>query len=141
VETRSGLARTHRIRRALFTTPEYRALVKVHHQLVDLAGTPPFAIMLGDDVDEALSFEQLRDEILRAAQKGIGLQRFKGLGEMNADQLRDTTMDPANRTLARVGVDDAAAADRMFSMLMGDQVEPRREFIETNARQVANLDV
>jgi DNA gyrase subunit B len=141
VETRSGLARTHRIRRALFTAPEYRALVKVHHQLIELAGTPPFAVKLADVVEEALSFEELRDTVLGVAQKGISLQRFKGLGEMNADQLRETTMDPSNRTLARVGVDDAAGADRIFSMLMGDQVEPRRDFIESNARLVANLDV
>ena len=141
VETRSGLARTHRIRRALFTAPEYRALVKVHHQLIELAGTPPFAVKLGDTLEEALSFEELRDTVLGVAQKGISLQRFKGLGEMNADQLRETTMDPSNRTLARVGVDDAAGADRIFSMLMGDQVEPRRDFIESNARLVANLDV
>jgi DNA gyrase subunit B len=141
VETRSGLARTHRIRRSLFTAPEYRALVKVHHQLIELAGTPPFAVKLADVVEEALSFEELRDTVLGVAQKGISLQRFKGLGEMNADQLRETTMDPGNRTLARVGVDDAAGADRIFSMLMGDQVEPRRDFIESNARLVANLDV
>jgi DNA gyrase subunit B len=141
VETRSGLARTHRIRRALFTAPEYRALVKVHHQLIELAGTPPFVVRLADVIEEALSFEALRDTVLDVAQKGISLQRFKGLGEMNADQLRETTMDPSNRTLARVGVDDAAGADRIFSMLMGDQVEPRRDFIESNARLVANLDV
>jgi DNA gyrase subunit B len=141
VETRTGLARTHRIQRGLFTAPEYRALVKVHHQLIELAGTPPFTVRLGDSLEEALSFEALREKVLAAAQKGITLQRFKGLGEMNADQLRDTTMDPANRTLAKVTVDDAAEADRIFSMLMGDQVEPRREFIESNARLVANLDV
>ena len=67
--------------------------------------------------------------------------RFKGLGEMDANELRDTTMDPANRMLIRVEVEDASVADRVFSMLMGDQVEPRREFIEQNARDVRFLDL
>jgi DNA gyrase subunit B len=98
-------------------------------------------VRLNDASEEALSFEALREAVLKVAQKGISLQRFKGLGEMNADQLRETTMDPASRTLQQVTMDDAATADRLFSMLMGDQVEPRRAFIEDNARAVANLDV
>ena len=69
------------------------------------------------------------------------MSRFKGLGEMDADELADTTMNPANRMLIRVEVEDAAAADRVFSTLMGDQVEPRRQFIEQNARDVRFLDV
>jgi DNA gyrase subunit B len=78
---------------------------------------------------------------MTVAQKGIKLQRFKGLGEMNADQLGETTMSPTTRTLAQVTLEDAAVADRIFSKLMGDQVEPRRAFIEENARAVVNLDV
>jgi DNA gyrase subunit B len=78
---------------------------------------------------------------MAVAQKGIKLQRFKGLGEMNAEQLGETTMSPTTRTLAQVTLEDATIADRIFSKLMGDQVEPRREFIEDNARTVANLDV
>jgi len=141
VERKTGLARTHRLPRSLFTTNDYRQFVRVHAQLLELAGTPPFTVTLKDDAEEALSFEALRDAVLTLARKGVGVQRFKGLGEMNAEQLADTTMNPATRTLAQVSVDDAAEADRIFSMLMGDQVEPRRVFIEDNARLVANLDV
>ena len=140
-EVKTGFARTHRLPRTLFDSTEYRQLARVHAQLVELAGTPAFSVRLGDAHEDAASFEALRTAVLTVAQKGIKLQRFKGLGEMNADQLGDTTMNPATRTLAQVTLEDAALADRIFSMLMGDQVEPRREFIEENARMVANLDV
>jgi len=141
VESKSGLARTHRLRRALFDANEYRQLLRVHEQLVSTAGTPAFRITLGDHHADALTFGELRGAVLDLAGRGVDVNRFKGLGEMNPDQLRDTTMDPARRTLVRVTVEDAAAADKVFSMLMGDQVEPRRQFIEENARLVTNLDV
>ncbi len=140
-ETRTGFARTHRIKRSLFESQEYRQLASVHKQLIELAGTPAFEVRLGDAQESAPSFEALRSAVMTVAQKGIKLQRFKGLGEMNAEQLGETTMAPQSRTLAQVTLEDAAAADRIFSMLMGDQVEPRRAFIEDNARTVANLDV
>ncbi len=140
VERKTNLARTHRLRRAMFDANEYRQLSRVHSELVKMAGTPPFSVRLGEESDEALSFEDLRRKVMEVAAKGVKLQRFKGLGEMNADQLRETTMDPTTRTLMQVTMDDAAAADRLFTMLMGDKVEPRREFIEENAR-VATLDV
>jgi DNA gyrase subunit B len=82
----------------------------VHAELVKMAGKPPFTVKLGNETDEALSFEDLRRAVLSVAGKGISLNRFKGLGEMNADQLRETTMDPATRTLAQVTMDDAATA-------------------------------
>ena len=140
VERKTNLARTHRLRRTMFDANEYRQLSRVHAELVKLAGTPPFTVVLGQEREEALSFEDLRGTVMDVAGKGISLQRFKGLGEMNADQLRETTMDPETRTLQQVTMDDAAAADRLFTMLMGDKVEPRREFIEENAR-VATLDI
>ena len=115
--------------------------VKVHEQLIELAGTPPFEVSLGDAQRAALSFEALHEAVMTVARKGANVQRFKGLGEMNADQLGETTMAPSTRVLAQVTLEDAVAADRIFSKLMGDQVEPRREFIEENARAVANLDV
>ena len=141
IETSTGFARTHRIKRSLFDSQEYRQLASVHKQLIELAGTPAFEVRLGDARETAPSFEALRAAVMGVAQKGTKLQRFKGLGEMNAEQLGETTMAPASRTLAQVTLEDAAAADRIFSMLMGDQVEPRRAFIEDNARAVANLDV
>ncbi|MEA2291342.1 MAG: gyrase subunit [Solirubrobacteraceae bacterium] len=140
VERQTNLARTHRLRRTMFEANEYRQLSRVHTELIKLAGTPPFTVRLGEEADDAQSFEELRRTVMAVAAKGVKLQRFKGLGEMNADQLRETTMDPETRTLAQVTMDDAAAADRLFTMLMGDKVEPRREFIEENAR-VATLDV
>jgi len=141
VEAKTGFALTHRIKRSLFESQEYRQLARVHEQLVELAGTPAFEVTLGDVHEAAPSFEALRLAVMTVAQKGIKLQRFKGLGEMNAEQLGETTMAPSTRTLAQVTIEDAFAADRVFSMLMGDQVEPRRAFIEDNARAVANLDV
>ena len=140
VERKSNLARTYTLRQVLLESNEYRQFLRVHGELVSMAGTPPFEVRLGDEADQALSFEELRRKVLEVAGKGVRLQRFKGLGEMNADQLRETTMDPASRTLAQVTMDDAAAADALFTMLMGDKVEPRREFIEENAR-AASLDI
>jgi DNA gyrase subunit B len=141
IEANTGFALTHRIERELFDSQEYRQLARVHAELTELAGAPAFTVRLGDAHESASSFEALREAVMTVAQKGIKLQRFKGLGEMNADQLGETTMAPSTRTLAQVTLEDAFAADRIFSMLMGDQVEPRRAFIEDNARAVANLDV
>jgi DNA gyrase subunit B len=143
VERKSGLARTHHISRSLFESREYRQLARVHEELVKLCGVAPFSLKLGNDSSEALSFEELRTAVLDLCKRGVQMQRFKGLGEMNADQLRETTMDPATRTLQRVTIDDdeALATDELFSKLMGDQVEPRREFIEKHARDVSYLDV
>jgi DNA gyrase subunit B len=109
--------------------------------MVEIAGSPPFELSLGKKGRSADTFEGLRHEALDLAKEGIQVGRFKGLGEMNSEELWETTMNPANRMLINVAVDDAAAADRIFSMLMGDQVEPRREFIETNAKDVRFLDV
>ena len=140
-EAKSGLATTHHVRRSALEANEYHRLADVHRDLVALTGTPPFTVRLGEHSADAAGFAELHEQVLELAQRGIDYYRFKGLGEMDADELRETTMDPATRTLVQVTMDDAASADRVFSMLMGDQVEPRRAFIEENARLVTNLDI
>jgi DNA gyrase subunit B len=125
----------------LLTSPHYGSLARSYARLVELVGPPPFKISLGKKSRSADTFEALRHETLELAKDGIEIGRFKGLGEMDAEDLWETTMNPANRMLIRVEVEDAAAADDAFAKLMGDQVEPRRLFIEQNARDVRFLDV
>jgi DNA gyrase subunit B len=108
------------------------------------AGEGPYRLAGGEDLEgepEQPSATQLLDRVLELGRKGLTIQRYKGLGEMNPEQLAETTMNPATRTLLQVRIDDAVEADQMFSQLMGDEVEPRREFIEQNALDVQNLDV
>jgi DNA gyrase subunit B len=125
----------------LLASPVYAGLRRTYAQLAEIVGPPPFRLTLGKKERKAESFEELRTAALDLAKEGISISRFKGLGEMNPEELWATTMNPENRMLIRVEVEDAAAADRLFSMLMGDQVEPRREFIESNAKDVRFLDV
>jgi DNA gyrase subunit B len=141
VETETSAARNIAVPVDLLGSPIYTKLRQAYARLIDVVGAPPFTVRVGKELVIAESFEELRAIVLDAAKQGIQVSRFKGLGEMNAEQLWETTMDPAKRLLMRVDVEDASAADQMFSMLMGDQVEPRRVFIEQNAKDVKFLDV
>jgi DNA gyrase subunit B len=141
VEEETSAAHTVVLSAELLSSPIYANLRRAYAKLVEIVGPPPFALSLGKEEVEAAGFSELRHEALELGKAGIQLGRFKGLGEMNADELWDTTMDPAKRLLVRVDVEDASAADRLMSMLMGDQVEPRRVFIEENAKDVKFLDV
>jgi DNA gyrase subunit B len=140
-EKRTGAVETVPLPQNLFSSRAYDGLRKAHLRLRELAGHPPYTVTLGKKSRESHTFEALRTAILDVAKEGLALQRFKGLGEMNADQLRETTMDPATRMLRRVTIDDGQAADELFVRLMGDDVEPRRDFIQQHARDVKFLDV
>ncbi|HYY02587.1 MAG TPA: toprim domain-containing protein, partial [Gaiellaceae bacterium] len=126
----------------LFVSPIYDRVRTTYARLAEIiGGLPPFSLRYGKQSIEALTFEELREVALTLAKSGMQITRYKGLGEMNSSELWATTMDPARRMLVRVDVEDAAAADLWFSRLMGDEVEPRRLFIEQNALEVKNLDV
>jgi DNA gyrase subunit B len=125
---------------AFFNSTEFRAIGEVARQLDGLiqAGAE---IRRDNASTPATGFAQVDIWLLEQAKKGRTIQRFKGLGEMNPDQLWETTVNPETRRLLQVSIEDAVAADQIFSTLMGDVVEPRRDFIEQNALRVSNLDV
>ena len=126
---------------AALTSREFQALRRVHQRVKEMVGKPPFVLHLGKRKAEAQSYEDLRVQIVELAKEGIQLQRFKGLGEMNPDQLWETTMNPMTRTLSWWAWKTPWPPKRSSRMLMGDKVEPRREFIEKNAKEVRFLDV
>ncbi len=140
-EQLTGHAQIHNVRRSLFESQAYREFLKVHAALTDLVGVLPATVSLDSNTEAATSFDDLKRIVMSLASKGARIQRFKGLGEMNAEQLAETTMNPDTRALQQVTVDDAVAADAMFSTLMGDKVEPRRDFIQEHANEVDKLDV
>ncbi len=148
IATRAGVStRTSRIGFDLLDGGELAQLMAIHEHVRSL-GEPPFvAIELDDEGQEkgeeaeVGGIDDLWEFVNRRGRKGLTIQRYKGLGEMNADQLWETTMNPETRVLLQVRVDDAVESEEIFSVLMGDQVEPRREFIETHALDVRELDI
>jgi DNA gyrase subunit B len=137
---KNGVASEDRYPREFFASPEYQAIARHVARLGDLVRTGA-EVRRGERSQPVERFAEVVQWLLEEARRGVSVQRYKGLGEMNPDQLWETTMDPATRRLVQVRIEDAAAADDIFTTLMGDQVEPRREFIERNALTVANLDI
>lgn len=135
-----GVQHKFLINKDLFSSGEYRKLTDLGAKISDLIHTGAY-IKRGEKQNAIDSFQQAVDWLILEAKKGQSIQRYKGLGEMNPDQLWDTTMNPESRRLLQVRIEDAVVSDQLFTTLMGDQVEPRREFIETNALDVVNLDI
>ena len=141
VQARTGEARTVRIPLEVYRSRELAGLRGARARLRELVGTPPFRVTRGSRSRAAATYDALRTAVLDLCREGVQLSRFKGLGEMNSEQLWETTMDPERRILQRVTMEDEAAVGELFAKLMGDKVEPRRAFIEDNARSVRFLDV
>ena len=135
-----GVGATRYLPREFFDTNEYKHIMALAGKLSGLLG-PGAYVQRGERRKAVSDFAEAIDWLLDEARRGQSIQRYKGLGEMNPDQLWDTTVNPETRRLMQVKIDDAVKADEIFTTLMGDQVEPRREFIEKNALSVANLDV
>jgi DNA gyrase subunit B len=138
--TEHGLTLEKHLHREFFNSAEYRRITELARTLTGLIGEGAY-VTKGEAREDVSDFPSALQWMLDQARKGQSIQRYKGLGEMNPDQLWDTTINPETRRLVQVRIEDALGANEIFSTLMGDQVEPRREFIERNALQVANLDV
>jgi len=136
----NGMVRKTEIDFAFLDSPEFYEVRQVWKNILSLSRGPYYLFEDGTRIELA-SIDELWPYIEAAGRKGLTVQRYKGLGEMNPSQLWETTMDPASRHLKAVRIEDAAEADRMFTVLMGDQVEPRREFIERHALEAVNLDI
>ena len=136
----NGTAHRNVIDREVCLTAEFEEVRRVARDLTTV-GEPPFTLTLADKAEQVPNLQQAVARIMAQARKGLEIQRYKGLGEMNPGQLWETTMNPATRTLLQVKIDDAVEADMIFSTLMGDEVEPRRKFIEENALNARNLDI
>jgi DNA gyrase subunit B len=128
------------IDREFLTSPEYKEIKKLFADLSSI-GMPPYSIEEGDSKTPSKSLTEIYSYVMEGGKKGQYIQRYKGLGEMNPSQLWETTMNPETRVLLQVRIEDAVEADEIFSTLMGDEVEPRRKFIEEHALTVKNLDV
>jgi len=139
-KTQHGVTTKRYLPREFFDTNEYRHIMALSAKLDGLLGEGAF-IERGDKKLAVTAFSDAVDWLMKEARRGQSIQRYKGLGEMNPDQLWDTTVNPETRVLLQVKIDDAVKADEIFTTLMGDHVEPRREFIEKNALTVSNLDV
>jgi DNA gyrase subunit B len=135
-----GVTVEKHLHREFFNSSEYRRIADLSRTLAGLFG-PGAYIKRGEARQEVTTFRDAVQWLFDQARKGQSIQRYKGLGEMNPEQLWDTTINPATRRLVQVRIEDALGADEIFSTLMGDQVEPRREFIERNALSATNLDV
>jgi len=139
-KTEHGTPSTKYLPREFFESAEYQRIADMARTLAGLIGEGAY-VTRGEDRYEIGSFKDAKNWLFEQARRGQHIQRYKGLGEMNPEQLWDTTINPDTRRLLQVKIDDAVAADDIFTTLMGDQVEPRREFIEKNALSVMNLDV